>query len=40
MRIVAKLASAALAALLVALLTGNPWFAVAVITLTMAGVVL
>ena len=39
MRIVAKLASAALAALLVALLTGNPWFAVAVITLAMAGIV-
>jgi hypothetical protein len=39
MRIVAKLAAAALAALLVALLTGNPWFAVAVITLAAAGIV-
>lgn len=39
MRIVAKLAVAALAALLVALLTGNPWVAVAVIALAAAGIV-
>lgn len=39
MRIVAKLAAAALAALLVALLTGNSWVAVAVITLAAAGIV-
>lgn len=39
MRIVAKLTAAALAALLVTLLTGNPWVAVAVITLAAAGIV-
>ena len=39
MRIVAKLAAAALAALLVTLVTGNPWVAVAVIALAAAGIV-
>lgn len=39
MRVVAKLAAAALAALLVTLLTGNSWVAVAVITLAAAGIV-
>lgn len=39
MRVVAKLAIAALAALLVALLTGNHWVAVAAIALAAVGIV-
>ena len=39
MRVVAKLAVAALAALMVALLTGNHWVAVAVIALAAVGIV-